>query len=164
MTFFYVFWTADSLATKLGLMIHHHKPESPVKKKDYCIQGQGHSEGSKCLCLSRWYLLNHQAIGFQIWYCDASLWVRVSWEMIDLLFSRLGSLQELIWSKYDNFYCIFCIADLFATKLGLIVHYPKRECFMEKNWIVVLVTVKANFQNVVDCLPRWYLLNCWTVY
>ena len=37
------------LATKRGLMIHHHKPVCLVKKKlDYCIQGQGHSKGSKC--------------------------------------------------------------------------------------------------------------------
>ena len=49
---------------------------------------------------------------------------------IDLLFSK--SLQELIWSKYDNFYCIFWNAYPFATKLGLIVQYHKPECFMEK--------------------------------
>ena len=35
-------------------------------------------------------------------------------------------------SKYDNFYCIFLTTDSFATKLGLIVHYHKPECFMEK--------------------------------
>ena len=44
---------------------------------------------------------------------------------IDLLFWRSGSLQALIWSKYNNFYRIFWIADHFATKLGLIVHYHK---------------------------------------
>ena len=37
-----------------------------------------------------------------------------------------------MWSKYDNFYCIFWIADPFATTLGLLVHYHKPECFMEK--------------------------------
>ena len=31
------------------MMLHHQKPECSVKKKiDYCIQGEGHSEGSKC--------------------------------------------------------------------------------------------------------------------
>ena len=34
------------------------------KKKDYCIQGQGHSKESKCQCLSRWYLLNRQSFFF----------------------------------------------------------------------------------------------------
>ena len=72
------------------------------------------------------------SIFFQTWYCDASLWVGVSCKKIDLLFSRSKSLQELIWPKYDNFYCTFWTADPFATKLGLIVHYYKAECFMEK--------------------------------
>ena len=31
-----------------GLIVQHHKPECPVEKWDYCIQGQGHSEGSNC--------------------------------------------------------------------------------------------------------------------
>ena len=31
-SFYYIFLTVDSLATKLGLMIHHHKPECLVKK------------------------------------------------------------------------------------------------------------------------------------
>ena len=32
------------LVTILGLMVHHHKPNHLVKKLDYCIQSQGHSE------------------------------------------------------------------------------------------------------------------------
>ena len=32
MTFYYSFLTVDSLAIKLGLMIHHQKPECPMKK------------------------------------------------------------------------------------------------------------------------------------
>ena len=37
-----------SIATKLGLMVQHHKPECSVGKCDYCIQGQGHSKGWIC--------------------------------------------------------------------------------------------------------------------
>ena len=81
----------------------------------------------------RWYLLNHQTFCFQTLYCDSSLWVRLSYKKIDLLFSRSRSPLELIRSKYDNFYCIFWITDPFATKLGLMVHYRKLECFMEKS-------------------------------
>ena len=55
-----IFWTADSLATKLCPMIGYHRPERLVEKVDYCLQGQSHSEGSKCRCLSRWYFLNRQ--------------------------------------------------------------------------------------------------------
>ena len=82
--------------------------------------------------MSRWYLLNHQTFCFRTWYCEASLWVGVMCKKIDLLFSRSRSLQELVWSKYDNFYCIFLIAVPFATKLSLVVHYHEQECFMEK--------------------------------
>ena len=57
-SFYCIFWTADYLATKLGPIIGYHRPERLVEKVDYCFQGQGHSEGSKCRCLSRWYFLN----------------------------------------------------------------------------------------------------------
>ena len=35
------------LATRLGMTVLRHKPECPVEKFDYCVQGQGHSEGLK---------------------------------------------------------------------------------------------------------------------
>ena len=35
-------------AAKVGLIVQHHKPECPVEKWDYCVQGQGHSKVSKC--------------------------------------------------------------------------------------------------------------------
>ena len=41
------------------------------------------------------------------------------------LSSRSRSQRGLVWSKYDSFYCIFWIADPFATKLALMVHYHK---------------------------------------
>ena len=37
-------------ATRLGLLVQHHKLECPVRKWDYCIQGQGHSKGLNCVC------------------------------------------------------------------------------------------------------------------
>ena len=79
-------------------------------------------KGQNVNVFSRWYLLNHLTFCFQTWYCDASLRIGVSYKEIDLLFSRSMSLQELTWSKYDNFYCIFWNADPFATKLGLVIH------------------------------------------
>ena len=46
--FYDFFWTSGPFATKLGLLVHHQKPECSVEKLDYCIQGQSHSEGSIC--------------------------------------------------------------------------------------------------------------------
>ena len=43
-----IFWTADPFATKLGLIVHYHKPECFMEKMDCCVQGQGHSKISKC--------------------------------------------------------------------------------------------------------------------
>ena len=31
-SFYYIFWTVDSLANKFGLMIHHQKPECPLRR------------------------------------------------------------------------------------------------------------------------------------
>ena len=67
----------------------------------YCIQGQGHSKEPKfnvrsddifqtnINVFSRWYLLNHHTFCFQTWYCDSSLWVRVSCRKIDSLFFKV---------------------------------------------------------------------------
>ena len=141
-------------------MIHHHKPECLAKTKnrmDYCIQGQDHSRDSKCQCLSRWYLLNHQTFCFQTWYCDASLWAGVSCNKIGSLFSRSKSQQGLIWSKYDNLDCIFWTADNFAAKLGLIVHCHEPECLMDK---LGCVQGQGHSEgSKCQCLSRWYLLN-----
>ena len=110
------------------------------------------------------FMLNHQTFCFQTWYCDSSLWVRVSCKKIDLLFSRSRSLRELIWSRYDNFYCIFWTADAFATKHGLSVHCHKPQCFTEKLDCCVQGQGHSKFQNINECLSIWYFLNRWTFY
>ena len=38
--------TAEPFVTKLGMVIHHHRPECLVRRLVCCLQGQGHSEGS----------------------------------------------------------------------------------------------------------------------
>ena len=44
----HIFYIACLFATRLGLIVQHHKLEYLVEKLDYCVQGQGHSKGSKC--------------------------------------------------------------------------------------------------------------------
>ena len=46
--FYYIFETAGPFATKLDLIVQHHKPECPVGKLGHCIQGEGHSESLEC--------------------------------------------------------------------------------------------------------------------
>ena len=100
---YYIFWTADSLPTRLGLMIGYQRPEHLVEKLDYCIQGQGHSEGSKCQCLSGWYLLDHQIFGYQTWYCDASLWAGVLCKIICLLLFKVKDTARVRMIKICQF-------------------------------------------------------------
>ena len=45
--FYCIFWTANSFATKLCLMVHHHEWEYLVKRLDCCVQGREHNEVSK---------------------------------------------------------------------------------------------------------------------
>ena len=114
---YYTFWTANSLVTKLGL-IRYHRPEHLVERLDYFILGQGHSEGSKCLCLSRWYLLNYKNILFPnlvLWCTIMELACHA--KRICLLFSRSRLQHGLMWSKYDSFYNILWTAVPFGTKI-----------------------------------------------
>ena len=113
-------------------MIQHHKPECPVKKIGLLHSRSRSQWRVKMLMFVQLISSKPPNILLPDWYCVASLWVRVSCKKIDLLFSWSRSLQELVWSKYDHFYCIFWTADPFATTLGLIVLYHKPECFMEK--------------------------------
>ena len=89
---YHIFWTADLLALKLGLLVHYHKPECLMEKLDCCVQGQGHSNISSVNeCLFRWNFLNHWTFYYQTWYGDASLWARLSIKETDLLSSRSRS-------------------------------------------------------------------------
>ena len=47
-SFYYIFWTADPFANRLGLMVHYHRLAYLMKKLVCCVQGQGHSKTSKC--------------------------------------------------------------------------------------------------------------------
>ena len=64
-----------------------------------------------------WYF---HMISYKLWLLFPNL---VLWCII---------MQGLIWSKYDNVDYIFWTSDPFATKLGLIEHCHKPECFMER--------------------------------
>ena len=45
--FYYIFLTNDSFATKLNVIVDHHKPKCSAKILDCCIQDQGDSKGSR---------------------------------------------------------------------------------------------------------------------
>ena len=45
---YFAFEITAMFTTKGGFVTQHLKPECPVEKLDYCVEGQGHSKGSKC--------------------------------------------------------------------------------------------------------------------
>ena len=108
------------------------------KIKKYCYQGQGHSEGSVCQCLSRWYLVNRQTFCYQTWYCGAPSWARVSCRKIALLFSkRLGCYFQKDWVA------IF-------KKIGLL--FSKRLCcYFQKDWVAIFKKIGLLFSKRLGC-------------
>ena len=145
-----------------------HKPECLVKKKkNYCIQGEGTAK-VKMSMFVQMIASEPPHILFQTWYFEASSWARMSCKTFGLLFSR-SRLQQGLIRKYDSFYYIFWTADPFATKLGLIVHYHKPECLMEKLECCVQGQGHSKSLIVSECfieslcalylLYRWFLCN-----
>ena len=85
-SFCYIFGTAVPIAIKLGLIVQHCKLEC-VEKLDYCIYGQGHSEGSICQWMTVWYLLISRIFCYQTWYGDAAWWAIMSFRGKKKLFA-----------------------------------------------------------------------------
>ena len=123
-----IFWILEHFVTKLGVVMQHHKPECPVKKLDYCIQGQGHSEGSKC----QWMFVRMTSSQPQnnllpnlVWWCSIMSQSIVRKKNC-FLPSRSRSQRGI------SFYYIFWTVDSFATKLSQMIHYHKPEYLVEK--------------------------------
>ena len=97
-----------------------------VKKGDNCIQDQGHNEGSKCHCLSRWYLLNSQTLQYQTWYCDASSCAEVhaiDWFALSMVKVTARAHVIKLWE-----FLLYLLNHL----LHYLVHYHEPDCLMEK--------------------------------
>ena len=137
----------------LGLIVQHHKPECPMEKCDYSVQGQGDSEGlmcqwmfcpdifSMCPIMSAQYLLNHSTIFLnQTCYGGVLWWGNHAEKLVHNLqcqghmglSSRTRSQRWLIWSKYDSFCYIFWTIDSLAANLGLMTRHHMPECLVKK--------------------------------
>ena len=64
------------------------------KKLYYCIQGQGHSEGSKCQCPD-YIFLNCQNC-YKTLYCDASSWARMLCKKIAYFKAKVTAMTHMI--------------------------------------------------------------------
>ena len=95
--------TADPFATKLGLMVHHHKVDCLGKRLDCWVvhkvevteKVQNSSD-----CSYGGHFLNCWTFWNQTWYGDATSWARVSFGKIGLLCSRSRSQQNFKMSVF----------------------------------------------------------------
>ena len=99
MTFWYIIWSADPFASKLGLMARHHTVDCFVKLLDYSVvvkfkvteKVQNFSE-----CTSECYLLCWTFCN-QTWYGDETSWAKISCKKIGFPSWSSGSQWRLIW-------------------------------------------------------------------
>ena len=97
-----------SIATNLGFIVQHQKPEHPMEKKwitafkvKVTAKVQNVSE-----CLSRWYRLNCRRFCYQTWYGYAASWARVSCGKIVHCLQGHGH-SEGSYDQNTTFYYIF---------------------------------------------------------
>ena len=122
------------LATKLDLIVQHHKLECPVEKWDYCVQGQDHNEGLKCQWMFVWTIFSESQ---NILLPNLVWWFSIMSQshadiLLLLLSSRSRSQQGLIWSKYDSFCYIIWTINSLANKLSLTIHHQKPVSYGKK--------------------------------
>ena len=94
-----------------------------MEKWDFCILGQGHHEGLKCQWMFVWMIFSDSQnilLPNLVWWCSIMSQSNADVFFLFLLSSWSRSQLGLIWSRYDNVYCIFWTAD------------PKPKCCMEK--------------------------------
>ena len=121
-SFYCIFWTDDSLATKLGLVVRHHKPECFVEKQGL-LRSRSTSPrrlkmSSKPFCSKRGIVMHHHD---------------PEWHAKTLVCFLQG--QGHSKGSYDqihSFYYIFWTADPVASIPGLMLHYHKPDRIMKK--------------------------------
>ena len=94
-----IFKTTGQFATKLGLIVQHHKLKCPVKKRDYYGQGQGHNRGLKCQWMFVRMIFSESEhfvtkFGMMMKHHDSES----CWHLLLLLFSRSRTQQ----GSYDQ--------------------------------------------------------------
>ena len=91
--FYYTFWTADRFATKLGLIVHYHKPEYLMEKLDWSRSQQSFKMLMNVCPDGTFWIAKPFITKFWIF---TSLWARLSFKKIGLLSSRSRSQWRII--------------------------------------------------------------------
>ena len=150
-TFWYIILTADPFATKLGLMLRHHKVECPVKRLDCSVvvkvKVTGNVQNSS-ECPSGQYFLSFLTFCNQTWYGGATLWAKVSCKKIGLLSSSSLSLWRLIWLNMTVYISLYISLWLLVVPAETLSAWETPCCLLRKR-----VT------SLVESLP--IVCHCW---
>ena len=154
----HIFWTADPFATKLGFIIHYHKPECLTEWNWIVVfksRPQQNVRMSVNVCLDNifWIVVpfitklgivmhDYSQICFQkdwfAWLQAAKPLCNQTW-YVDALSWATGHARRLVCCqghsaahiiKYDCFYQIYWTADLFAARFNWMVHCHKLRCLV----------------------------------
>ena len=147
------------VCTQIGLIVQHQEPECPVEKWDYCVQFQGHREGLKC-----------QWMFFRVIF----FWIT------EHFVAKFGMVMQHYEPEChaENFVVVVAI---FKVKVTATAHIIKMLIPWQPNlvWWYVIISQSvlwkkldyciqgqghSKFQNVNECLSRWYLFNHWNFY
>ena len=163
--FYCYFWTTDTFATRLGLIICYHKPECFMEKFDCCVQGQGHSKISKC----QWMFvqmtfsesLNLLLLPNLVWWC-----IIISQNVLQKDWFAVFKVKVTITDNIIKI-CLFDILSelLILLQLNLVWwHIIISWIVLWKDWIALLQQGQGQrkVQNSSECSSGCYLLSCCT--
>ena len=130
-SFYCIFWTADSLATRLGPMIHHHKPECCNRTTTFKVKVTAKVQNVSDCPYDIFWTAKHfvSKLGILMHHyvpeCHTKRLFAISKVKVTARPHSLIKIWQFLLSS-------FRAVDPFATKLGLMVHCLKSECLMKK--------------------------------
>ena len=135
-----VFWTAEPFVTKLSMLGHHHELDCHVKRLLYCLQGQGHNEGS-CNQNMTVYYFSWTADSF-----STTLSLMVHYHELECLVERFYCcVQGQGHSRGSCFHV--CPDDIFWTAEPFVT-----------NWVWWCIIIGPSVMSLVFCHARWQTL------
>ena len=164
--FYYIFWTADPFATKLGYIVHYHKPKCLMKKLDCCVQGQCHGKISNCqwlfIKMLSFEMLNPTLPNFVRWCIIMSQIVFQKYWFAVFMFKV--TVNDYVTKDDFLIYLLNCWS--FCNWINLVWwHIMMSWIVLWKDWIALLRLRSRSHgrsKNSSKCSSQRYLLNRWT--
>ena len=150
-----IFWTADPFATRLGFLVHYHKPECFMEKLG--CYGQGHSfKTSVNVCPNDIFWTPNLLLPNLVWWCNIMSQIVFQKHWFAVFKVKVTVKNNII--KSWLLYFIIWTADPFATKLGLMAQHYKMDCLVKRLDCSVVVLSLIHIwrcRRTPRCRSRW---------